>query len=393
MPSPSNQIRNLKGQPMFQILSLCQELERKGRKILHFELGDPDFNSPNNVVKAAVESIQRGNTHYQPSRGSNEFLEAIQETTSISRSFLPLKSQITVSTGANAGIFYAFKSIFDYGDELLIPNPFFPSYIAAAHLSNAKTIFYPLSSENNFMPDIEVIESKISSKTKAILINSPSNPTGAVFSEGIIRKIYSLCEKYDLYLISDEVYSRMIYDKKGKFFSPGSIDKCKERTIVINGFSKSFSMTGWRVGVVISPENLSEKITLISESIVSCVPGFVQDGAKTAIRSAQDITNQMYSELHTRQLSICEQLSSVENIICNKPQGAMYVFPCIKKIAKSSEKFAFHLLEETGMACVPGVYFGSEGEGYLRFSAASNSNNIKLIGPLLNQAIKTFIEN
>ena len=392
MPSFSSQINNLQGQPMFHISLLCKELERKGRKILHFELGDPDFNSPKNVVEAAIKSLRSGNTHYQLSRGSNEFIEAIQKTTLLSRSFLPNKSQITVSTGANAGIFYTFKSIFDIGDELLLPNPYFPSYIAAAHLSGTKTLFYPLNPKNNFLPDINIMESKITSKTKAILINSPSNPTGTVFSKDIICKIYELCEKHDLYLISDEVYSRMIYDNEKIFFSPGTLDKCKERTIVINGFSKSFAMTGWRVGVVISPEDLSEKITLISESIVSCLPGFVQDGAKEALTSSNVITNEMYTKLRSRQITICEQLRTVKNISCSTPQGSIYVFPCIKKIAKSSEKFAFHLLEETGIACLPGIYFGSEGEGYLRFSTAANDKHIKLIGTLINQAVESFLE-
>ncbi len=390
MPAPSNQIKDLKGQPMFQILSLSQELERKGREIFHFELGDPDFNSPINVINAAIDSLKKGNTHYQPSRGSNEFLESIQDTTSISRHFIPNKSQINVTTGANAAIFYSFKSIFELGDELLLPNPYFPSYIAAAQLSGAKTKFYPLNSKNNFKPDLEIMESKITSKTKALLINSPSNPTGAVFSEKIIRGIYNLCEKYDLYLISDEVYSRMIYDENESFFSPGTLDECKHRTIIINGFSKSFAMTGWRVGVVISPENISEKITLISESIVSCVPGFVQDAAKEALLSPKSITQKMSSTLRSRQQSICNQLNSVSNINCKMPQGSIYVFPNIKKITNSSEKFAFHLLEKTGLACVPGSYFGSEGEGYLRFSSASNAKHIELIGPLLNKAINTF---
>ena len=190
-------------------------------------------------------------------------------TTGISRGFIPEESQITITTGANSAIFYAFKSVADPGDEVLIPNPYFPSYLAAAEIAGIRTCLYKLNASDNFMPCIESIRKSINHKTKAILVNSPSNPTGSVFSMEMIQEIYKLAEEHDLYVISDEVYARMIFNPKKKFFSPGSLDSCKERTIIINGFSKAFAMTGWRIGVVIGPKDISSKITLLSESIVS----------------------------------------------------------------------------------------------------------------------------
>ena len=375
---------------MFQILSICREMEENGIVIKHFELGDPDFDTPKLISEAGIKSIQDGNTHYVNSRGDLNFIKGIQKTTQISRGFFPSSKQITVTTGANAGIFYTLKSICDSGDEILLPNPYFPTYLAACQIVGITPKFYSLKSSNNFIPNIKDIESSINTKTKAILINSPSNPTGAVFNRETIKAIYDLAYKNDLYVISDEVYARMIYENNIIFTSPGFFDSCRERTIIINGFSKTFAMTGWRVGVVIAPEDLSEKITLISESITSCVPGFIQDAALKALYSPTSITKEMYNEYRKRQLAICEQLLRIEGVNCPVPKGGMYVFPYFDKLKDKSEKFAMHLLKEKHIACVPGIYFGSQGESHLRFSCAGKGNDIDGLGECLNDALKSF---
>lgn len=390
MPEIAKQIQALKGQPMFQILTRCRILEKSGTKIRHFELGDPDFQTPPSVVEAAVSSLHDGNTHYQPSRGELAFLEAIQKTTAGSRNFHPEHDQISVTTGANAGIFYALKAICDPGDEILVPNPYFPSYIAACHLAEARPVFYPLLPESGFRPVVENLASLVTSRTKAILINSPSNPTGAVFSADLIKQLYQFAEAHDLFIVSDEVYARMIFDKTIQFFSPSSLDNCRERSIVINGFSKAFAMTGWRVGVVIAPPDVSEKVTLISESVVSCVPGFVQDAAIAALLAPASVTDAMYSAYRSRQLRLCAEFRKVKGFECLLPQGAMYVFPSIRGAALSSEDFALHLLESTGVATVPGVYFGSQGEGHLRFSCAGSDDCIDGLAELLSESVQSY---
>lgn len=390
MPKPSLQIRELKGQPMFQILTRCRALEKSGIKIRHFELGDPSFDTPSSVLDAGINSLRQGNTHYQPSRGDMCLLGAIQQTTAASRHFLPETPQISVTTGANAGIFYALKAICDIGDEVLLPDPYFPSYIAACHLAGVRAVFYPLTADQEFLPDPILLDDLVTPKTRAILINSPSNPTGAVFSEDLIKQLYEFAVRNDLYIISDEVYARMIFDKKIGFYSPSSIDKCTERTILINGFSKAFAMTGWRIGVVISPSNVSEKITLISESIVSCVPGFVQVAAKEALVASSETTSFMYEAYRRRQLRLCDVFSRVRGFKCREPKGAMYVFPSIAELTNSSEEFAFHLLDNFGVATVPGVYFGSQGERHLRFSCAGSDENIEGLDDILTEAVESY---
>ena len=390
MPFPSSSLENLKGQPMFQILAACQNLKNAGKRILHFELGDPDFDTPELITKTCIQSLKSGNTHYMPARGSDDLIEAVRMTTGISRGFIPKKEQITITTGANSAIFYTLKSICDPSDEVLIPNPYFPSYLAAVEIAAIKPIFYELSAENFFSPNFENLELIVSSRTKAILINSPSNPMGTVFSPDIIGKLYDFAAKHDLYVISDEVYARMIYDSNVKFASASTFDSCKERTIVINGFSKAFAMTGWRVGVVIAPTNVSAKITLLSESIVSCVPGFVQDAARAAILCPKATTKQMYSTYRRRQIEICAQLQSAGLVIECLPQGAMYVFPNISKFSNNSEKFAMHLLNEAGIASVPGIYFGSKGESHLRLSCAGLDIDIADLGAYFYNAASIY---
>jgi aspartate aminotransferase len=390
MPKPSSSLNNLKGQPMFQIMAACHDLEKQGKRILHFELGDPDFDTPDLITQACIQSLNSGNTHYVPARGSSDLIEAVRMTTGISRGFIPQKEQVTVTTGANSAIFYAMKAICDPGDEVLIPNPYFPSYLAAAEIAGVVPKYYELSPSNCFIPSLDSIESLVSPRTKAILLNSPSNPTGTVFPPEIIRLIYDTALRHDLYVISDEVYARMIYDDDCKFFSPSSIDSCLERTIVINGFSKAFAMTGWRVGVVIAPIDISVKITLLSESIVSCVPGFIQDAARAAILCPIATTKRMYSKYRSRQLEICSQLNKAGLEIYHFPQGAMYVFPDISKYAIDSEDFAMHLLRTSGVATVPGVYFGSKGESHLRFSCAGSDEDIADLGSCFQQAVKSY---
>lgn len=391
MPKLSPHLNDLRGQPTFQILARARELELQGQYIRHFELGDPDIDTPAQITAAAIRSLKSGNTHYTPARGQRSFLEAVQATTSLSRGFRPKIEQLTVTTGANSAIFYTIRAVCEPGGEILLPNPYFPTYLSAASLAGTIPVFYDLDPDNNFSPDLQSIKSLITPRTRAILINSPSNPSGTVWSPQEIEDIYKVALANDLYLISDEVYARMIYNTNSSFRSPATIDECNERVILINSFSKTFAMTGWRIGVVIAPCTVSERITLISESIAACVPGFIQDAACAALEVSPEVTESIYSSFRKRQLMLAQELTASGVLDCQLPQGSMYVFPSIKSNVANSEDFAFHLLESAGIACTPGSYFGSRGEGHLRFSCAGKEQDIVGMSGLIQEAANSYL--
>ena len=255
----------LEGQKMFQILEEAQELEKKGANIIHLEIGDPDFVTPENVVEAAVKSLREGNTHYVASSGIDRLKEASINRSKLSRGFSPDKSQILVTAGANIQIYYALACLANPGDEIVTIDPCFVSYNSIIKFLGLKPKFVPLYEENEFRINPEDLRKYITDKTRLILINSPHNPTGAVLSEQDIRDIYQIAEENDIYLISDEVYGRMVFedDKSKGFFSPSSIDYCKERSIIIHSLSKSYAMTGWRIGAVTGPSDVIQKMALL----------------------------------------------------------------------------------------------------------------------------------
>ncbi|TVS07240.1 MAG: aminotransferase class I/II-fold pyridoxal phosphate-dependent enzyme [Cyanobium sp. PLM2.Bin73] len=386
MPKLSPHLKGLTGQPSFQIFARARELEKQGRSVRHFELGDPDIDTPQEITDAAIRSLQSGNTHYTPARGQQDFLEAVQATTSLSRGFRPDIDQLTVTTGANAAIFYTIRAICEPGGEILLPNPYFPTYLSAATLAGAVPVLYDLEPANNFSPNLSTIKSLINPRTRAVLINSPSNPLGTVWSPMEIQSIYDIALENDLYLISDEVYARMIYCANSSFSSPATLDECKERVILINSFSKTFAMTGWRIGVAIAPCDVSERITLINSSVAACVPGFIQDAARAALGVPPDVTEKIYSTFRQRQIKLAQELTASGFFDCQIPQGSMYIFPLIKNAHSNSEDFAFHLLESAGIACTPGSYFGSRGEGYLRFSCAGEDSDVVGLSELIKEA-------
>jgi aspartate aminotransferase len=376
---------NVDGQPMFKLLDTVQNLERNGADILHFELGEPDFDTPKHIVDAAIKSLRDGETHYVNSMGLLSLREAICETTQISRGFTPNINQTLVTPGGNAIIYLAISCLVDPGYEVIVPDPGFPTYYSAIKYCGAIPVSVPLYEKNQFKLDPIDLEKKITPKTRLIIINSPSNPTGAAMSKDDLYEIYMIAKKYDIYLLSDEIYARMIFEDNFNFYSPGSADKCKERTIIINGFSKAFSMTGWRVGVAIGPEEIIKKMGLVLQTIVSCVPMFVQQGALAAIKGDQSCLLNMYQEYKKRRDILVEGLNSIKGISCLKPEGAMYVFPNIKDTGFSSEDFAHRALHDAGVALLPGNNFGREGEGYVRLCYVNSLDKINKAVEKLSQ--------
>ncbi len=378
MKNISNAAHRLEGQKMFQILAKAQELERQGKKIIHFEIGDPDFDTPVNIVNAACNALRKGDTHYTISSGLVEYRKVAAEITERSRGFRPDLDQILVTAGGNVQIYYALACAVNPGEEVIIPDPSFVSYNSIIKFVGAKPVKIPLYEKNEFRLNPDDVEKAMTDKTRMIIINSPHNPTGAVMTEEEILRIYEIADKYDVYLISDEVYARMIYkDSDTKFSSPSKYDKCRERTLVVHAFSKSYAMTGWRLGAVTGPAEIISKMGLLLETTSSCVPPFIQRAGIEALTGSQEPINKMVDEFRERRDIIVEELNKLPGVKCLRPQGTFYVFPNIKGTGLTSQKFADLMLEKAGVALCPGYYFGENGEGYVRLCYANSIVNIK----------------
>ena len=363
---------------MFQILAKAQELERQGREIIHFEIGDPDFDTPSNIVKAACEALKKGDTHYTNSSGLLEYRKIASEITERSRGFKPEPDQILVTAGGNVQIFYGVACAVNPGEEVIIPDPSFVSYNSIIKFIGAKPVKIPLLEENEFRMNPSDVEKAITEKTRMIIINSPHNPTGAVMKEEEIRQIYEIAEKYNVYLMSDEVYTRMIYkDSDTKFSSPSQYDKCRERTLVVHTFSKSYAMTGWRLGAVTGPVEIISKMGLLLETTSSCVSHFIQRAGIEALIGSQEPINKMVDEFRKRRDVIVEELNKLPGIRCLRPKGSFYVFPNIKGTKLTSQEFSDLMLEKAEVAVCPGHYFGENGEGYVRLCYANSIVKIK----------------
>ena len=369
---------DLEGQKMFQILAKAKSLEKQGKNVIHFEIGDPDFNSPEIAKNALKDCLDKNLTHYVPSSGLSELKQASIDATFKSRGFKPTENQLLVTSGANIQIYLIAACILNPGDEIIIPDPSFVSYTSIIKACRGIPRLIPLYESNKFRLEPELVEKAINHKTKAIIINSPHNPTGAVMDKERIKDIFALCQKYGLYLISDEVYGRMIFsDSDAGFYSPAQIDHCKDRTILVHSFSKTFAMTGWRIGAVTGPEFIINKMQLLFETITSCVPPFIQIAAAEVLKSGGQASNEMIIEYQSRRDLIIHGLNSIEGISCLNPEGTFYAFANISNINKSSVEFSKTLLESSSIATCPGVYFGKSGEGYVRFCFATSKKRIK----------------
>ena len=361
---------------MFKILEKVKLLESHGKNIIHFEIGDPDFSTPTNIIDASYMAMKNGQTHYTSSYGLTEFRQIICDATAKSRDFTPTIDQVLITPGANIAIYYAILCLVDPGKEVILPDPGFPTYYSTLKMCNVKPVRIPLKEKNDFRMSPKDIESKITSKTRLIIINSPNNPTGSVMTKEELKQTYEIAEKHDLYLYSDEIYARMIYDNS-KFYSPSIYDKCKKRVIISNGFSKSFAMTGWRLGAVIGPKLVIDKMNLLLQTTSSCVSPFIQKAGIEAIIGNQKKIKQMMHAYQKRRDILVEGLNSIPNIECIKPQGAFYIFANIKNTGKSSEQISDFLLKDARVAVLPGTNFGEHGEGYIRLCYATNLENIK----------------
>jgi len=367
----------IQGQPMFKVIDKVKRLEAQGRDIVHLEIGDPDFPTPRHVIEAAQQSLDLGETHYGSSWGLSDFVQTMRQATLKSRGFLPDVDQVLVTPGANISIFYAIFCLANPGYEVLVPNPGFPTYLSSINMCGAQAVPYPLHESNGFRMRAEDIEPLITPRTRLLIINSPQNPTGAITEPEHLKKIFELAEKYDLYIYSDEIYSRMVYEE-GEFFSIASLDQARERVILSNGFSKAFAMTGWRLGSVIAPKPVADRMMMLLQTTSSCVSAFVQRAGIAAIEGNQAPVIEMMAAYQRRRDLLVNGLNAIPGIQCHIPGGAFYAFPNISSFGLSSEEFADVMLEKANVALLPGANFGSQGKGFVRLVYASSETNIQM---------------
>ena len=359
----------------FEVLAKARALEAQGRSIVHLEIGEPDFDTPPSIVAAGVAALERGETHYTPSAGVVELREAIARYLSERRGLTVDPGQVIATPGAKPIMFYAILALLEAGDEAIYPDPGFPIYSSMIDFAGARGVPLPLRERNAFEPDLDELRSLVTDRTKVLIINSPHNPTGGVLSPAAVREIARLARERDLWLLSDEIYAETLYE--GEHRSPLAEEGMAERTILLDGFSKTYAMTGWRLGFGVFPRPLVEPVTKLVTNSVSCTATFVQRAGVAALSARPPEVDEMVRAFRERRDVIVSGLNEVPGIRCLKPKGAFYVFPNIEGLGLGdSVHVADRVLNEAGVAVLAGTCFGRAGEGYLRLSYANSLENI-----------------
>ncbi len=372
----ADRIDTLSGEGAFEVLARAKQLEAQGRSVVHLEIGQPDFPTPQNIQDAACTAMAEGYTGYTPSAGFPECREAIAQDAGQARGIDLTPDRIVVTPGAKPIIFYGMLALVNPGDEVIYPDPGFPIYASCIRLAGGVPVPIPLREEREFRLDPDELASLVTPKTSVVLINSPHNPTGSVLSQGDLERISETCMKHDLVLMTDEPYRRVLYE--GEFHSPLSLPGMEERTLVIDGFSKTYSMTGWRLGFGIGPKDLVDAIELLEVNCNSCPTAFVQMAGIEALTGPQDEAGRMVAEFRARRDVIVGGLNDIPGVSCVMPLGAFYAWPNVSQAWEGPvEDLATGLLDEAGVACLPGTSFGAQGGDYLRFSYANSIENIE----------------
>ncbi|MGD0215502.1 MAG: pyridoxal phosphate-dependent aminotransferase [Terriglobales bacterium] len=362
----------------FEVLNRARALEKQGREIIHLEIGEPDFDTPSNVIEAGVDALHKGWTHYGPAAGLPDLRQAIADYVSRTRKVPVSSDEVVVVPGGKPIIFFSILALIDAGDEVIYPNPGFPIYESMINYSMGKAVPIPLREERDFSVDVKELASLISDRTKLIILNSPHNPTGGVLTKKDILEIAEAIGDRNIMILSDEIYSRLIFE--GEHFSIMSVPGFKERTILLDGFSKTYAMTGWRMGYGVMRPDLAAQIARLNTNSNSCTASFTQVAGIEALRGEQSSVDRMSAEFKRRRDAFVAGLNKIKGFSCRIPKGAFYVFPNITKTGWPSKKLADALLDQAGVAGLSGTAFGAYGEGYLRFSVANSLEN-------LNQAL------
>jgi len=359
----------------FEVLARARALEATGRDVVHLEIGEPDFDTPRFIRQAATEALEQGFTHYGPSAGLPEFRQVIAERWKKERGIPCDADNVVVTPGAKPIMFFAMEALLEEGDEILYPNPGFPIYESVANFIGAKPVPLVLREENEFDLDLKELESKVNSRTRLLVLNSPHNPTGAVLKPETVEGIAAIARKHNFYILSDEIYARIQY--QGRHLSIASLPGMAQRTIVLDGFSKTYAMTGWRLGFGIMDKPLAVHMSRLMTNSNSCTATFVQKAGIAALTGPQGEVEAMVEEFRLRRDHIVKGLNAIPGVKCFMPRGAFYAFPNITGTGMKSAELAKHLLEQAGVACLAGTAFGAHGEGCLRLSYANSIGNIE----------------
>ncbi|MGD0029496.1 MAG: pyridoxal phosphate-dependent aminotransferase [Candidatus Bathyarchaeia archaeon] len=360
----------------FEVLAKAKALEKQGKEIVHLEIGEPDFDTPRNIKDAAVKAINAGYTHYGPSAGLPDFREAIAQYVSKTRGIKAEADEVVVTPGAKPIMFFSILALVNPGDEVLYPNPGFPIYESMINFVDAKPVPIPLPEENDFRLEPEFVKKHVTKKTKLIILNYPENPTGGVVTKEDLKVIADcIADRDDVFVLADEIYSRIIYE--GKHESIASLPGMKDKTILLDGFSKTYAMTGWRLGYGVMRKDIAQKVAQLMTNSNSCTCSFTQMAGMEALKGPQIEPEKMVAEFKKRREVVVSGLNGIKGITCKKPHGAFYVFPNIKGTGMDCRKLADHLLYNAGVAVLAGTCFGKYGEDHLRLSFANSVENIK----------------
>jgi aspartate aminotransferase len=368
--------RHLAPEGAYQVLAKAGQLEAAGKKIIHFEIGQPDYDTFSNVSLAGIRAISEGKTRYTHPAGIPLLREVIAEDIGRRRGIKIHPDEVIVSPGGKPNLFFPTLALVEPGDEVIYPNPGFPTYEAMIGVAGGVPVPVPLLEENDFSFDLDAFDKLINKRTKLVILNSPSNPTGGVIPRQDLEHIAAQVQKFNCWVMSDEIYTRLAYDKR-EVFSIVSLPGMQERTIIVDGFSKTYSMTGWRLGFGIMPKKLAECVGLLLTHSLGSTAHFTQFAGLEALRGPQDMVEGMLNEYQRRRDVVVAGLNAIPGITCRKPQGAFYAFPNIRGTEMSSDELANMILEKAGVALLPGSSFGKFGEGYLRLSYATSIPDIE----------------
>jgi len=373
----------------FEVLARARELEAQGHHVVHLEIGEPDFNTPEHIKRAAIAAIEGNESHYTPSAGIADLRDTIAAYAAKLRGMAPFaREEVVVTPGAKPLIWNTLSALLDPGDEMVYADPAYPAYASCASYLGANAIAVPLLERTGFRLDLDELAARISRRTKLLVINSPHNPTGGVLTREDLETIAELAIRNDVLVLADEIYCRNLYD--GAFVSIASLPEMRERTIIVDGFSKAYAMTGWRLGYGIMPAHIARNVTLFNNNTFSCVATFVQHAGIEALEGPDEPVKQMVEEFRVRRDAIVAGLNSIPGVTCQTPAGAFYVFPNVSRFTTDDKALATYLLDDAHVAGLAGSSFGAAGRGYLRFSYAASLEHIATALDRLRTALPRF---
>ncbi len=384
----ANRMSLLKTENSFVVLAKANQLEREGRNIIHLEIGDTDFDTPSNIINVVCDQVSSGNTHYCPSSGVLELREACCEWINKNKRGEYSPDEIVIGPGGKPFLYYTIMATAAEGDEVIYPDPGFPVYESVTLYAGAKPVPLPILEENNFKFTIDDLKNRISKNTRLLILNYPHNPTGGTLTQEELEEIGNLAIENDFVILSDEVYANMLFE--GTHISIGTLDGMRERTILLETFSKTYAMTGWRLGFVAAPSWLSDPLSQLITNSVSCVPPFVQMAGVEALKGEQADSVKMMNEFKKRRDMFIDGLNSIDGISCKFPEGAFYAFPNVSEIPMSSEKLSDYLLDEVGVATLPGSAFGQYADNHLRMCFANSIENLEEAIHRISKAVSSL---